>query len=70
MLRSSRDADPTREYAAPVLLSTSAEFGRSAERAGYDGAGNGGQDRSNWYYVSDDAGQFAGVYTVAEIVLA
>jgi hypothetical protein len=59
-----RDADPTRQYDAPELLSESLAFGRG--RNTWDNSGQGTQDRSSWYYVTDDAGRFAGVFAVSE----
>jgi hypothetical protein len=60
--RALRDVDATREYDAPVLLSTSEGYGRS------NGAvnGNGTADRSEWWYVADVDGRLCGIYTVAE----
>lgn len=67
VLLAMRDADATREYATPELLSTSASFGLGAAREGYDGAGNGAQDRSAWLYVTDAHGVLVGIYTVAAL---
>lgn len=59
-----RDADRTREYETPELLSRHLGYGR-----GHTGQvnGNGADDRSGWWYVSEaDTGVFVGVYAVAE----
>lgn len=59
-----RDADRTREYGTPRLLSTSPTFGIGARTQ--DGSGNGAADRSGWWYVRTATGEFVGVYEVDE----
>ncbi len=56
------DMDRTREYSAVEQLSHSRDFGRPADRVN----GNGGQDRSGWWYVEAD-GRFVGVYVAHEV---
>lgn len=61
ILAALRDADPTRHYECPVLVSASPSYGHGARRID----GNGAQSRGDWWYVSEH-GAHVGIYTVAE----
>jgi hypothetical protein len=66
ILQALRDADWSRQYETPRQMSASPDYGRGATGGSNGNAGNAAQDRSGWFFVATDAGQFVGVYDVRE----
>jgi hypothetical protein len=62
LLAALRDSDPTRRYGTPELLTHSADYGRGSAALN----GNGAQDRSRFWYVTD-ADDCVSVFQLPEV---